>query len=66
MRQGSASKTTADYKTEPRSHRVNPGSADQLGQALAYRPEPLIEGRGYHAPAPKGKQVHKSGSQGRH
>jgi len=65
MKQGDA-KTVADYKTEPKARRVNPGSVDLLGQAVAFKPDPLIEGRGYNAPAPKGKQVHKSGSQGRH
>jgi hypothetical protein len=65
MKQGSA-KTVADYKTEPKPMRVNPGVVDQLGQALAFKPDPLMQGRGYSAPAPKTKQVHKSGSQGRH
>lgn len=73
MKQG-AGKTVADWKAEPKARAVHPGAVDQQGQSLAFKGDPLINGPGYHADAPPrqaagpggGRQVHKSGSQGRH
>jgi len=66
MKQGASSYNVSDWKTEPKSKVVHPTAAGQIGSALAYKGDELINGRGFHAPAPAGKQVHKSGSQGRH
>jgi hypothetical protein len=66
-------------KVEPRSRAVNPGGADQLGQAMANRRSmpPLEAGPGYKEPkgptslmvnGPKGqgRELHPCGSQGFH
>jgi hypothetical protein len=37
-------------KTEPIPHKVTPGAADALGQAMAYKPPPLYSGKGYATP----------------
>ncbi len=67
MKQGHASYTAPQRKVEPKPRAVDPGAADQLGQALANKRvvEKLYCGHGYKAPM-AGSQTHKSGSQGRH
>ena len=37
-------------KAEPIPHKVNPTAVDQLGQALAHKPDALYGGRGYATP----------------
>jgi hypothetical protein len=62
-------------KTEPIAKAVRPGSADMLGQAMAYEPPDLYDGEGYNAPPRTtpwsvgvgiGRTVMSSGSQGTH
>jgi hypothetical protein len=67
MKQGQATSNTSNPKTEPNSRAVNPGGADQLGQAMGSRMAvtPLFAGHGYEAPI-TGGQTYKSGSQGEH
>jgi hypothetical protein len=43
-------KQTSVPKTEPVARKVNPAAADYQGQALAFKPPPLIGGRGYNPP----------------
>lgn len=73
MKQGT-SHDSMKGKTEPKSTAVNPGGADNLGQAkgnhvdcntFTPRITPLYAGRGYEAPA-IGSTSHKSGSQGKY
>jgi hypothetical protein len=69
MKQGRADRSgPMSQKVEPRSMAVNPGAADQLGQAMGsrYAAEKLFEGHGYQAPKGAGCKTHKCGSQGRH
>jgi hypothetical protein len=71
MKQGQATKSgAAGQKREPISKAVNPGGADQLGQAIAAgyprAVTSLIKGPGFTAPEPAGRTIHKHGSQGRH
>lgn len=66
--QGRADRNTnAGHKVEPKSHAINPGGVDQLGEKVAVKSafESLHQGRGYSAPR-AGHTVHPSGSQGRH
>lgn len=49
-----------------KSNAVNPGAVDQMGQALAYKPKPMYEGRGDSSAPMKGMTVHANGSQGKH
>jgi hypothetical protein len=66
-------------KVEPKSRAINPGGADQLGQAMALKRAvtPLEAGPGYSTPVgptsgmvngPKGqgRELHRCGSQGFH
>jgi hypothetical protein len=64
-------------KVEPRPRAVNPAAVNQLGEALAFRPEPLFVGKGYATPqGPSdnvaavgvggGRRVMASGSQATH
>jgi len=68
MKQGSGHSSQGQHKQEPQTRLVNPGGADQLGQAMANRRAvtPLYSGKtGYTAPTSV-NQVHTSGSQGKH
>lgn len=65
MKQGRASYTVADKKTEPKAHAVSPGAVDQLGQATSFKKQNVYEGRGLEAPM-KGTTLHHCGSQGKH
>lgn len=76
MKQGRASVSGPyDQKVEPRSTAINPGGADNLGQAKGshatdrgdFTPKitPLDAGRGYKAPG-IGTTTHHCGSQGKH
>lgn len=74
--QGRADTTrSTSHKQEPSARAVNPGGADQLGQAMA-KPRAvtsLFDGRGFEAPRPPGdvagvgggRTIHPSGSQGK-
>jgi hypothetical protein len=64
-------------KAEPKPRAVNPAAVNQLGEALAFRPEPLFVGKGYATPqGPSdnvaavgvggGRTVMSSGSQATH
>jgi hypothetical protein len=64
-------------KAEPIPHKVTPGAADELGQSLAYRGQPLYSGKGYSPPKGPtdnvaavgvggGRTVMRSGSQATH
>jgi len=66
MKQGSGSHVNSGAKREPISRAVDPGGAEQLGNMVIKNPVPLYAGRGYTAPAPVGKTVHATGSQGKH
>jgi len=76
MKQGQASSSgSGSRKIEPRSTAINPGGADNLGQAkgshatdrgdFTPRITSLDAGRGYSAPG-IGTTTHKCGSQGKH
>ena len=62
------------YKTEPVTKAARPREVSHIGQALAYEPDPLFEGKGYEPPPPRpqaagpggGRDVMRSGSQGTH
>lgn len=56
-----------DKKREPIVNIVNPGGADQLGQAAPNRRAitPLYEGHGHMAPKGPGLTVHPRGTQGK-
>ena len=43
--------TSKGYKTEPVANKASPAGAGQLGAAVQFRKEPLIQGKGYN-PAP--------------
>jgi hypothetical protein len=65
MKQGTV-KTTTDYKTEPKSHAVNPAAVAEIGiHQIRYKSISLYEGRGLEAPM-AGQTNHKCGSQGKH
>ena len=67
MKQGRATNDgSGGQKREPMAHAISPGGADQLGKVVVKNPTPLYAGRGYNAPAPVGKTVHPSGTQGKH
>jgi len=44
--------TSTAYKTEPDARAARPAEVDHLGQALAFKPDPLFSGPGYNPPAP--------------
>jgi hypothetical protein len=66
MKQGFASRTVLEKKTEPIPHKVTPAYTTQLGASTHYKKDPIHSGRGYKAPMDAGIEHHKSGSQGRH
>jgi hypothetical protein len=63
--------TNAHKTAHPSTRAVRPGSADMLGQALAFEPPDLFDGPGYEGPMPPaqapgpggGRNVMRSGSQ---
>ncbi len=76
MRQGRASSSTPDYKTEPKAHSVNPAAVAHLGTMLGNHAEgtkgilpgagvPLYRGRGLEAPM-VGECSSNCGSQGKY
>lgn len=74
MKQGRATTTGNDSKTEPRSMAINPGYAGNIGLAQGnhaeegdFRPNitPMNAGRGYSAPG-IATTTHPCGSQGKH
>lgn len=74
MKQGQATNSTPDRKTEPRSVAVCPAGVANLGLAqgdhadcgdFTPRMTPLYEGRGYAAPDIRAT-TNKSGSQGKY
>jgi hypothetical protein len=75
MRQGRASRHVTEVKVEPTPHSIVPAGVAQLGQAqgnhitdqghTGYHGVNPNAGRGFKAPMDAGRQVHKSGSQGR-
>lgn len=67
MKQGPSNSHPGDQKREPISQSIDPGAVSQIGiKEVNLRPEPLVTGRGYTAPAPVASTTHHSGSQGRH
>jgi hypothetical protein len=59
-------------KQEPKSKAMSPGAVDQLGQAVAFKKPPLVQGRGYEPKGPTSnlgqgpganRVIHPSGSQ---
>src|SRR5262245_2900464 len=42
--------TSKGYKTEPVANKASPAGAGQLGAAVQFRKEPLIQGPGYNPP----------------
>ena len=65
MKQGSGHSTNSAGKPSTKTHAVDPGRADQIGQSVAFTKGPLYEGRGLEAPKAKSTS-HPSGSQGKH
>lgn len=65
MKQGSGKGISAGQKRESVVHAISPRGATQLGAMEFKNPSPLNAGRGFTAPAPVGKTIHPSGSQGR-
>lgn len=66
MKQGFASRTVLEKKTEPKSYKVTPAYATQLGTSTFYKKDPIHSGRGEKAPGDVACNHLKSGSQGRH
>lgn len=75
MRQGRADKSgRGSWKTEPKGQAGSPEGIDQLGQALAFKHKPVLEGSGYNPTTTSrpalgpggGRTIHPSGSQGKH
>jgi len=40
--------TSKGYKTEPVANKASPAGAGQLGTAVQFKKEPLIQGKGYN------------------
>jgi hypothetical protein len=66
MKQGFASRTVLEKKTEPKPYKVTPAYTAHEGISVHYKKDPMHSGRGYKAPKDEGVEHHKSGSQGRH
>lgn len=66
MKQGSGNSASGGQKREPIVHAINPKAVEQLGTSQFKSSEKFSAGRGFTAPAPAGKTIHHSGSQGRH
>jgi hypothetical protein len=66
MKQGSASRTVLEKKTEPKPYRVSEAYPAQLGAATFYKKETMYQGRGFKAPNDQNVATHKSGSQRRY
>ena len=63
MKQGRGNSSRGDMKVEPMSKAKNPAKAASIGlQQVRTRPHTDL-GRGFTAPAPVAKTIHKSGSQ---
>ena len=65
MRQGYASRTVLEKKTEPQPRKVSEPATGQIGVSVYYKKDELHKGRGFKAPM-HSQATHKSGSQGRH
>jgi len=66
---------TRNPKTEPNARAVSEATASQIGQSLAFEPDPFYSGEGYNAEPRQtpwsvglgvGRSVMSSGSQGTH
>jgi hypothetical protein len=44
--------SSTGYKTEPKAQAARPAEVSFLGQALAFKPDPLFSGPGYNPPEP--------------
>lgn len=53
-------------KIEPLSKAMSVEKTAQIGVSTAFQKPALHAGRGYNAPKPVGKNVHHTGSQGKH
>jgi hypothetical protein len=66
MRQGYASRTTLEKKTEPKPRSVSEAYTAQLGTSTFYKKDVMYQGRGFKAPNNQNVATHKSGSQRRY
>jgi len=79
MKQGQASRDRHDVgrKTTPTTQAMSPAGVAQIGKAMGGMKHDdnitsqnsavsMHAGRGFKGPEPSGKEVHKSGSQGKH
>lgn len=68
MKQGFASRTVTEVKTEPKPYKVTPARTNQYGEALYNNrdKDPDHAGRGFKAPQNANVATHKSGSQRRY
>lgn len=68
MKQGSGNNSRSGGKMEPRSAAVSVDKVANIGNRIVRTHPPtksLYSGRGFEAPAPVAKSVHKAGSQGK-
>jgi hypothetical protein len=65
MKQGEATRSVTEVKTEPKPQVINPAWAGQYGNAVDPKAvEHMHAGRGFKSP-PIGSTTHQCGSQGR-